>query len=71
MLLRCSRGCEYDVRPGLLYNYLRPGDRCPMVLDYDRLRGSIYCRRKLRLVDGAGDADVDGANGEDTKDGAR
>lgn len=47
MILVCSRGCKFDTtRP--FSGRLKPGDRCPMVLSYDRMRGSTYCRRILR-----------------------
>lgn len=50
MILRCSRGCEFDTEHDIFRGYLRPGDRCPNELSYDVMSGSTYCRRILREV---------------------
>lgn len=47
MLLICSRGHSFDTTHPF-NRYLRPGDRCPMLMRYDRIGGSTYCRRVLR-----------------------
>lgn len=50
MILTCSRGCKIDTERDLFRGYLKPGDRCPMVIAYTRMDGSTYCRRILREV---------------------
>ncbi len=53
MLLRCSAGHivdTNDVGHRITYgdNRMVVGGRCPMVMSYDRMEGTRYCRRILR-----------------------
>ena len=48
-ILGCSRGCRWKTSHPF-NRHLKPGDRCPNVTDYDRIDGTKYCRRKLRIV---------------------
>ena len=66
MILVCSRGHKFDTtnighRVELGDNRLVVGGRCPMLMDYDRLSGSTYCRRVLH------DADVQSAGNRQRK----
>lgn len=61
MILVCSRGCVWDTADRLSgYTHLRPGDRCPGVIAYDRMVGSTSCRRVLRALPPSA-AEVEGA----------
>lgn len=46
--LKCTRGCHFDTEHPW-HRYLKPGDRCPNVLTYDRMSGTTYCRRVIRV----------------------
>jgi len=53
MKLECSRGHKLDSsnmghRIAFGDNRLIPGGRCPMLMSYNRLDGSTYCRRILK-----------------------
>ena len=53
MILVCSAGHRFDlsnigVRVSFGDNALRVGGRCPMVMEYDRMTGTKYCRRVLK-----------------------
>lgn len=50
MILRCSRGHEFDTVRDVWHGNLRDGGRCPMEMSYDRMDGSTYCRRILRPI---------------------
>jgi len=55
MILKCSRGHRFDTddlvaRVTFGDNHLRIGAKCPMVMTYDRLIGTGYCRRVLREI---------------------
>lgn len=48
MILTCSRGHVLDT--ALPFDaHLQSGMRCPRELSYDRMMGSTYCRRILRV----------------------
>lgn len=49
--LRCSRGHEYPLND-IRYRHFEKGMRCPMQMSYDRMFGSVYCRRILQERDG-------------------
>jgi hypothetical protein len=51
MILVCSRGCVWntnDLQTRMNHGDLKPGQRCPMVISYDRMSGSTYCQRILK-----------------------
>ena len=48
MLLICTRGHKFDTSKNIWHRGLKPGDKCPMLLSYDRVGGSSYCGRVLR-----------------------
>lgn len=51
MKLKCSRNHEYDTSNDLYgHNFLKIKDRCPMVMTYDVMSGTGYCRRILQEV---------------------
>ncbi len=59
MILVCSRGHQFDTtdighRVQWGDNRLVEGGRCPMLMSYDRMGGSVYCRRVLHEL-GVGD----------------
>jgi hypothetical protein len=52
MTLVCSRGHRFDTtdigqRVSFGDNHLVVGARCPMVMSYDRMTGTEYCRMVL------------------------
>lgn len=52
MILVCSRGHKFDSdyighRVSFGDNNLHVGARCPMIMEYDRMSGTVYCRRVL------------------------
>lgn len=47
--LRCSRGCEFSTE-NIWHRDLKKGMSCPMVINYNRMSGTTYCRRILRKV---------------------
>ena len=52
MILVCSRGHKFDTddighRVEWGDNRLEVGGRCPMLIEYNRMSGSKYCRRVL------------------------
>jgi hypothetical protein len=52
MILICSRGHKFDDtyigdRVSFGDNNLHIGARCPQVMEYDRMSGTVYCRRVL------------------------
>jgi hypothetical protein len=51
MILQCSRGHKYDTVEGSVWHRdFYDGMHCPMLLNYDRIGGSVYCRRVLHEV---------------------
>lgn len=51
MKIECSAGHKYDISTlagRMQCGDRKPGQRCGMVLTYDRMYGSTYCRRILR-----------------------
>ncbi len=50
MILVCSRGHKFDTndsQDSFYHPYVKDGTRCPMLMSYDRMSGSEYCRRIL------------------------
>ena len=59
MKLVCSHGHRFDTsniehRVAWGDNRLAIGGRCPMVMAYDRLSGTSYCRRVLKKASKGG-----------------
>ncbi len=53
MKLKCSADHEYDdekIMDMLTRGQKKAGDRCRMLLAYDRIGGASYCQRKLREI---------------------
>lgn len=54
MILRCSKGHTIDTESfnDIFYgrSFKKPGGRCSMLISYDRMCGSVYCRRVLKEV---------------------
>jgi hypothetical protein len=51
MILACSAGHEWEtdhIQTRMNHGDLKPRDRCPMLMSYDRMSGSTYCRRILK-----------------------
>ena len=51
MKLKCSRGCTYDT-DNIMSRSLKPGDKCPNELSYDRMHvpATTYCQRVLNPI---------------------
>lgn len=61
--IACSRGHSYDLNTsrGVWESKgKRAGDRCPMVMSYDRMFGNCYCQRILKPVDDKGNITIRG-----------
>ncbi len=50
MILICKRGHKFDTEI-FVHNTKKEGDKCGMVLTYDRLTGSTYCQCTLKDID--------------------
>jgi len=54
LVLVCSSGHVFDLsdfQTKFYHPYIAPGKKCPMEISYDRMNGSKYCRRKLRIIE--------------------
>lgn len=69
MILVCSRGHEFDMdkwEDRYYWGTLVPGQRCPQILAYERMSGSQYCRRVLRVKkEGADERRGSGTTGKE------
>lgn len=53
MIIECSNGHRFDLSNlagRAQCGDRRPGDRCGVCVEYDRISGSTYCRRVLKQV---------------------
>ena len=49
MILICSAGHEWNPEENLWHRNKKVGGKCIALLTYDRMSGSTYCQRRLKL----------------------